>query len=292
MGCDRHLLWMERGRRLRRIGAWPQSTTELQGATVSQPILRRRFRRACALTLAIGCAALAAPAAALADGQLDPSFNGTGYHVGTAAENLIFSNVENRIPVIVQGDGTIDTSFGSGGFATRQFAGTPNGSPGTSGAVAMTQDSAGKIVVAGYGGSQSMVVARFSAAGVYEASAVCYAPHLIDYTARAVAVKPNGSIVLVGYGRDRHASAPVPPTGPSVQYGLRAVVTLPPSGNSSTACGTYSANGTMSLGSSGVGLDGVNPDGTGGDPALGGRVYDAVVALPDNRYVVATASGP
>ncbi len=96
-----------------------------------------------------------------------------------------------------------------------------------------------------------MVVARFSAAGVYEASAVCYAPHLIDYAARAVAVKPNGSIVLVGYGRDRHASAAVPPTGPSVQYGLRAVVTLPPSGNSTTACGTYSANGTLSLGSSG-----------------------------------------
>ena len=160
-------------------------------------------------------------------------------------------------------NGTIDTSFGSGGFATQQFAGTPNGSAGTSGAVAMTQDSAGKIVVAGYGGSQSMVVARFSAAGVYEASAVCYAPHLIDYAARAVAVKPNGSIVLVGYGRDRHASAAVPPTGPSVQYGLRAVVTLPPSGNSTTACGMYSANGTMSLGSNGVGLDGVNADGTG-----------------------------
>jgi uncharacterized delta-60 repeat protein len=156
----------------------------------------------------------------------------------------------------------------------------------------MTQDSAGKIVVGGYGGSQSMVVARFTAGGVYEASAVCYAPHLIDYTARAVAVKPNGSIVLVGYGRDRHASAAVPPTGPSVQYGLRAVVTLPATGNSTTACGTYSANGTLSLGSNGVGLDGVNADGTGADPALGGRVYEAVVALPDNRYVVATASGP
>ena len=43
-----------------------------------------------------------------------------------------------------------------------------------------------------------MVVARFTAAGVYIASAVCYAPHLIDYTARAVAVRPT-AIVLVGY---------------------------------------------------------------------------------------------
>ena len=280
---------------------------------MSHPILRRRFRRACALTFAIGCAALAAPAAALADGQLDPSFNGTGYHVGTAGEGLIFTNVENRIPMIVQSDGkivaggsragamtlvrynvngTIDTSFGSGGFATKQFAGTPTGAPGASGAVAMTQDAAGNIIAAGFGGSQSMVVARFTAAGAYSAGAVCFAPHLIDYTARAVAVEPNGSIVLAGYGRDRHASAAVPPTGPAVLYGLRAVLTLPASGESPTTCGTYSSSGGLSLGSSGVALDGVNPDGTGADPARGGRVYDAVVALTDNRYVVASTSGP
>ena len=73
------------------------------------------------------------------------------------------------------------------GFATRQFAGTPGGGPGTSGAVAMTQDASGNILVAGFGGSQSMVVARFNAAGAYSADAVCYAPHLIDYTARALA---------------------------------------------------------------------------------------------------------
>lgn len=280
---------------------------------MSHPILRRRFRRAFALTLAIGCAALAAPAAALADGQLDPSFNGTGYHVGTAGENLIFTNAENRIPMIVQGDGkivaggsrggfmtlvrynvngSIDSSFGSGGFATQQFAGTPTGSPGSSGAVALAQDASGNIIAAGFGGSQSMVVARFSAAGAYSASAVCYAPHLIDYAARAVAVKPNGSIVLAGYGRDRHASAAVPPTGPAVLYGIRAVVTLPASGNSTTACGTYSSNAGLSLGSSGVAIDGVNADGSGADPARGGRFYDAVVALPDNRYVVASTSGP
>jgi uncharacterized delta-60 repeat protein len=280
---------------------------------VSQPILRRRFRRACAVSFVTACAALAAPAAALADGQLDPSFNGTGYHVGTAGEGLIFSNVENRIPMIVQSDGkivaggsragamtlvrynvngTIDTSFGSGGFATKQFAGTPSGAPGASGAVAITQDAAGNIISAGFGGSQSMVVARFTAAGAYSAGAVCFAPHLIDYTARAVAVKPNGSIVLAGYGRDRHASAAVPPTGPAVLYGLRAVLTLPASGESPTTCGTYSSIGGLSLGSSGVALDGVNPDGTGADPARGGRIYDAVVALTDNRYVVASTSGP
>ncbi|MDP9259200.1 MAG: hypothetical protein M3Q31_21990, partial [Actinomycetota bacterium] len=280
---------------------------------MSHPILRRRFRRACALTFAIGCAALAAPAAALADGQLDPSFNATGYHVGTAGENLIFSNIENRIPMVVQGDGkivvggsragfmtlvrynvngSIDTSFGNGGFATRQFAGTPAGSVGASGAVAMTQDAGGNIIAAGFGGSQSMVVARFTAGGAYSASAVCFAPHLIDYTARALAVKPNGSIVLAGYGRDRHASAAVPPTGPAALYGLRAVVTLPASGNSTTACGTYSSSGGLSLGSSGVVVDGLNPDGSGADPARAGRIYDAVVALPDNRYVVASTSGP
>jgi uncharacterized delta-60 repeat protein len=275
---------------------------------VSHPILRRRFRRACAVTLAIGCATLAAPAAAFADGQLDPTFNGTGAHVGTAAEGLIFSNVENRIPMIVQADGkivaggsrggamtlvrynvngTIDSSFGTGGFATKQFAGTPNGAVGTSGAVAMTQDMSGNIIAAGFGGSQSMVVARFTAAGVYNAGAVCFAPHLIDYAARAVAVKPNGSIVLAGYGRDRHASAAVPPTGPAAVYGLRAVLTLPASGESPTTCGTYSSVGGLSLGSSGVALDGVNPDGTGADSTRAGRVYDGVVALPDSRYVVA-----
>ena len=279
---------------------------------MTHPNNGRRLRRACALILAIACAALAAPAAALADGQLDGAFNGTGYHVGTAAEGTIFSNVENRIPMIVQADGkvvaggsrggsmtlvryntngSIDTTFGTAGFVTRQFGGTPSQTTGTSGAVALTQDASGNILAAGFGGSQSMVVARFTAAGVYNASAVCYAPHLIDYTARALAVRPNGSIVLVGYGRDRHPSAAIPPTGPAVLYGLRAVVTLPATGNSTTACGTYSSNAGLSLGSSGVTVDGINHDGTGADPTQGGRYYDAVVALPDNRYVVASTSG-
>ncbi|MDX6561479.1 MAG: hypothetical protein QOD65_1293 [Gaiellales bacterium] len=280
---------------------------------MSHPIFRRRVSRAFALTVTTICAALVAPAAALADGQLDPAFNGTGYHVGSAAEGTIFSNTENRIPMIVQADGkivaggsrggsmtlvrynangTIDSTFGTGGFVTRQFGGTPSQTTGSSGAVAMTQDASGNIFVAGFGGSQSMVVARFTAAGAFGASAVCYAPHLIDYTARALALRPNGSIVLVGYGRDRHASAAVPPTGPAVLYGLRAIVTLPLTGNSTTACGTYSSAGGLSLGSNGVAVDGVNPDGSGADPARAGRFYDAVVALPDNRYVLGSTNGP
>jgi uncharacterized delta-60 repeat protein len=278
---------------------------------VFHPMHRRRLWRAFAFTLVTACAALAAPAAALADGQLDGTFNGTGFHVGSAGEGTIFSNIENRIPMIVQADGkvvaggarngamtlvrynangTIDTSFGSGGFATRQFGGTPTQTSGNSGAVAMTQDASGNIIVAGFGGSQSMVVARFTPAGVYNASAVCYAPHLIDYTARAVAVRPNGSIVLAGYARDRHPAFATPPTAP-VMYGLRAALTLPATGNSTTACGTYSATPAgLSLGSDGVGLDGIAANGTVTDASLGGRFYDAVVALPDNRYVVAATT--
>ena len=157
----------------------------------------------------------------------------------------------------------------------------------------MTQDGSGNILVAGFGGSQSMVVARFTPAGVYSASAVCYAPHLIDYTARALALRPNGSIVLAGYARDRHASAAVPPTGPAVLYGLRAIVTLPASGNSTTACGAYNVAPAASRSARPASRSTASTtNGTVADPALGGRYYDAVVALPDNRFILATTNGP
>ena len=97
----------------------------------------------------------------------------------------------------------------------------------------MTQDGSGNIIVAGFGGSQSMVVARFTAAGVYNASAVCYAPHLIDYTARAVALRPNGTSCSWATAATA-MPRPRSPTGPAVLYGLRAAVTLPASGNSTT----------------------------------------------------------
>jgi uncharacterized delta-60 repeat protein len=146
------------------------------------------------------------------------------------------------------------------------------------------------IVVAGFGGSQSMVVARFTANGILGGAVVCYAPHLIDYSARAVAVRPNGSVVLVGYARDRHPAFAVP-AGPAVMYGQRAVVTIPATGTSAAACGTYEEAGGLSRGSTGVTIDGLARDGTVLDATLGGRYYEGVAALTDNRYVVASTNG-
>jgi uncharacterized delta-60 repeat protein len=264
--------------------------------------------------LAVACGALALPAAALADGQLDTTFNGTGVHIGTAAEGTIFSNIENRVPMVMQADGkiviggsrggamtlvrynvdgSIDQSFGAGGFVTRQFSGTPAGTVGNSGAVAMTQDAAGNIIAAGFGGSQSMVVARFAGAtGAYVASAVCYAPHLIDFTARAVAVLGDGTVELAGYARDRHAAVATPGS-PVVLYGQRAHVTLPATGESLTGCGNMLPPvGGLQQGSDGVVIDGLQHDGSGADPAQAGRFYDGVVALSGNGYAVASTVGP
>ena len=284
---------------------------------MSQSMYRRRRWRTFATTLALTLGSLALPAAALADGQLDPTYNGTGYHVGTVAEGTVFNNTDTRIPMIVQANGSVviggsragvmtlvrytptgalDTTFGVGGFATAQFSGTPTSGPGNSGATAMTTDGTGNIIVAGFGASQSEFAARFTANGIFSGAAVCYAPHLIDYTARAVALRGT-AVVLVGYARDRHPSIAVPGT-PAVIYGQRAVVTIPaaavPPVVSTTACGTYSDNGGLSLGSSGVQIDGLGHDGTPAPDLISqaGRQYDGVAVNADGSYVVASTIGP
>jgi uncharacterized delta-60 repeat protein len=250
------------------------------------------------------------PAAALAAGEPDPAFNGIGYRVGTVAEGTMFNNVENRVPMVVQSDGrivvggsrggfmtlvryntngTIDTTFGVNGFATRQFHGTPALSPGNSGAVAMTLDGTGptaNIVVAGFGGSQSMVAARFTANGTFAGATVCYAPHLIDYTARGLALR-GANVILVGYARDRHPAF-ADPVGPSVMYGQRAIVTLPATATATaTGCGGY----IEQQGSTGVVIDGLTHAGVVTDATLGGRYYEGVAATAAN-YTVASTTGP
>jgi uncharacterized delta-60 repeat protein len=282
---------------------------------LSHSMYRRRRWRTFATAAALTLGSLAIPAAALADGQIDPIFNGNGYHLGNAAEGTVFTNSDNRIPMVVQADGrivaggsrggmmtlvryntngSIDTTFGVGGFATASFGGTPSQTSGNSGATAMTLDATGNIIVAGYGGSQSMVAARFTPGGTLSNYTVCFAPHLIDYSARAVAVRQNGSIVMVGYARDRHPAFAVP-AGPIVMYGQRVAVTIPAGATPATPpgnCGAYTEVGGLSRGSANVQIDGLAKDGTVTDATLGGRWYDGVAALPDNRYVVASTNGP
>ncbi len=129
-----------------------------------------------------------------------------------------------------------------------------------------------------------MVVARYTAAGVYNASAVCYAPHLIDYTARAVAVRPNGIDRARGLrprspsvggrpadrpgrpvrpARDRHAA------GERQQHDrLRHVLRHAP------------ARQPLARLERRQGRRRSRPTAPCTDASLGGRFYDAVVALP------------
>jgi uncharacterized delta-60 repeat protein len=256
----------------------------------------------------------------LADGAIDTSFNGSGYRFANSngQDGISLDPVVDRVPTVRVGtvvqsdgkiviggraadnfmtlvrynvDGSLDSSFGTGGFVRRQFPVTPGTTAnppalGPSGAVAITQDASGNVFVAGNGGGASEFVAEFSAAGDYVSSAVCYAPQYVAYTPRAIVLRPDGSIVIAGAARDRR----VDPDGVHARtmYGQRAVVRLPASGNSTTGCGTRAPL----LGSDGVTIDGLGHDGSVSDGALSGRWYDGVVALPDNRYVVVSTNGP
>jgi uncharacterized delta-60 repeat protein len=285
---------------------------------VSYSIERGRRWRTVAMTLALSVGSLAVPAAALADGGIDTTFNGTGYHFGSDGAGIDLDPVVDRVPtvrvpvvaqsdgkIVIGGrsaddfmtlvrynaDGTLDTTFGSGGVVRQQFPVTPGTAAnppalGPSGAVAMTQDASGNLLVAGIGGGASEFVARFTAAGAYVSSAVCYAPQNIAYTPRSLVVRTDGSIVVAGAARDRRQDATG--TAARTMYGARAVVTLPASGNDTTGCGPRQPL----LGSDGVTIDGLGHDGSVTNAALEGRWYDGVAALPDNRYVVVSTNGP
>ena len=141
-----------------------------------------------------------------------------------------------------------------------------------------------------------MVVARFAGAtGVYSASAVCYAPHLIDYTARAVAVQAErqhrarrlrARSPRSGRRTPRHAGRHVRPARRRdaarlrQQHGLPAAPTRPRrpvSRSARTACGI-----------DGLGYDGTVTDRHAGRPLLRrGRRRSRTTAS-----CVATTSGP
>ena len=155
---------------------------------------RQRLRAATAA--GVLAAALAGGAIAYADGQLDATFNGGAPRVGTNAQGLAWSTQSVRVPAVVQADGrivvagqragaatlarfnadgTLDTTYGTGGFVTARFAGTPTSQPGASAATALALDPSGDVLATGFGASQSMFVARFSPSGAMTASVVCFA---------------------------------------------------------------------------------------------------------------------
>jgi uncharacterized delta-60 repeat protein len=267
---------------------------------------RPRLRAATAAAVLI--AALAGGAIAYADGQLDPAFNGGAPRVGTNAQGLAWSTQSGRVPAVMQADGrivvagqragaatlarfnsdgTLDTTYGTGGFVSARFAGTPTSQPGSSAATALALDPSGDVLATGFGASQSMFVARFSPAGVMRASVVCFAPHLIDYTAYAIAERPDGSVVIAGSARDRWHGTPYK------YYGARAVVQVTGGSSSTNGCGSWSASAATGkpLGSSGVVVDGLAHDGTLLNGNLAGRIYHGVAARGDGSFVTAAING-
>ena len=143
------------------------------------------------------------------------------------------------------------------------------------------------MLATGFGASQSIFVARFSPAGAMTASVVCFAPHLIDYTAYAIAQRPDGSVVVAGQARDRWHGTPYK------FYGARAVVQVTGGSARSNGCGTWSASAATGkpLGSSGVVIDGLAHDGTLLDGGLAGRIYHGVAVRADGSYVTAAVNG-
>jgi uncharacterized delta-60 repeat protein len=267
---------------------------------------RQRLRAATAA--GVLAAALAGGAIAYADGQLDATFNGGAPRIGTNAQGLAWSTQSVRVPAVVQADGrivvagqragaatlarfntdgTLDTSYGTGGFVTARFAGTPTSQPGASAATALALDPSGDLLATGFGASQSMFVARFSPTGAMTASVVCFAPHLIDYTAYAIAERSDGSVVIAGQARDRWHGTPYK------YYGARAVVQVTGGSSSTNGCGSWSASAATGkpLGSSGVVVDGLAHDGTLLTGNLAGRIYHGVAARSDGSFVTAAING-
>ena len=155
------------------------------------------------------------------NGTLDTTFNGTGkllraigpgddYATGLAIQpdgkilvsGISFNGIDDDIAVIrLNVDGSIDSSFGTGGTVRTNVRGWDRGF-----ALALQYD--GKIVVAGFIYSpkgSGMVLARYNPdggldAGFGNAGIVEDAGNIWDFAARDVKVQPDGKIVVAGEG--------------------------------------------------------------------------------------------
>ena len=182
---------------------------------------RVRLRIACTLALATALMVASAVAAAAAPGQLDPSFGAGGTVVtefpssysgaravavqadgGIVAAGFAHTNnsiISDFALTRYDASGALDPTFGTGGRVRTDFGGRFDEAL----AVAVQPD--GRVVVAGNSSDANgsdMAVARYNSDGLLDTSFDGDGMALVDFgseaSARAVALQPDGRIVLAG----------------------------------------------------------------------------------------------
>ena len=182
---------------------------------------RVRLRIACTLVLAAALMVASAVAAAAAPGQLDPSFGAGGTVVtefpssysgaravavqadgGIVAAGFAHTNnsiISDFALTRYDASGALDPTFGTGGRVRTDFGGRFDEAL----AVAVQPD--GRVVVAGNSSDANgsdMAVARYNSDGLLDTSFDGDGMALVDFgseaSARAVALQPDGRIVLAG----------------------------------------------------------------------------------------------
>jgi uncharacterized delta-60 repeat protein len=133
--------------------------------------------------------------------------------------------------------GTLDVSFGSNGFQSIDVAPT-------SGAEAVTLDASGRILVAGFvdDGARAMVVVRFTADGLLDTTfgqggVVAVRDPDGNSRAAAIAVRPNGRVVVAGEAPGKSGSLEVEvhqfleDGTPDLSFGVQGVATVASTGD-------------------------------------------------------------
>jgi uncharacterized delta-60 repeat protein len=175
-------------------------------------------------------------------GDLDTSFGaGAGYVVlptflgdnadvlaGIALDQAGNLGLDDRIVLVgytfarnnafiarLNANGTIDTSFGTGGSVTLQAGSSGGVQTGVSTLAGARLDAAGRIVVLGEGNDRGLTVMRFNAGGSLDTGFGTNGRTTVKYSGvsdydepGAIALQGNGKIVAAGYATNRSGTSP------------------------------------------------------------------------------------